>query len=401
MKLSVIIVSYNVKYFLEQCLHSVLRATAAIDSEVLVVDNHSTDGSLAFLKPLFPGVQFIESRQNLGFSRANNLALSEASGEYILFLNPDTIVPEDCFAKCTRFMDDHPRAGALGVRMLDGAGNFLPESKRSFPTTTTAFYKSIGLSGLFPRSRLFNKYALGYLYDIENHAVDVLAGAYMMVRRTVLDKTGSFDERFFMYGEDIDLSYRIRMAGFENWYFAGVSIIHFKGESLKKWSANHVKVFYEAMIIFVKKHYKGSGAALFRMMLVAGIKARALFSLLGASLGTRQLAKQEHRETMRVIVGTREEYDECCTIIQTAGDQKTSDWVQADDPSRLPGQLNLACKDKQATMIIFCAGHLSYGLIISLVEKPGHSCSYRFHKAGSRSIVGSDSSSAPGEAISL
>jgi GT2 family glycosyltransferase len=402
MRLSIIIVSYNVKYFLEQCLHSVLQAAAPMEAEVLVIDNNSADGSLAYLQPLFPAVRFIASEQNMGFARANNMALRQATGEYILFLNPDTLVPEACFTKCTRFLDNRPGAGALGIRMLDGSGNFLPESKRSFPTTATAFYKAIGLSSMFPRSGLFNKYALGYLDDKENHLVDVLAGAYMMVRRTALDNTGAFDEQFFMYGEDIDLSYRIRLAGFENWYFAGGSIIHFKGESLKKWSANHVKVFYEAMIIFVKKHYKGSGASLFRMMLVAGIKARALFSLISASLSEKKISNRSRGDARCVIVGTRNEYDECRSIFQKEGNHQIQDWIQADTGlSFLPDELNSYCRDKKVTMIVFCVGHLQYNFIISLMERLGPSFSYRFHKAGSRSIVGSDSKSGLGEVISL
>jgi N-acetylglucosaminyl-diphospho-decaprenol L-rhamnosyltransferase len=402
MKLSVIIVSYNVKYFLEQCLHAVLRAAASIEAEVLVIDNNSTDGSLEYLPPLFPAVKFIPGEQNLGFAKANNLALRQATGEYILFLNPDTLVPEDCFTKCAGFLDNNPRAGALGIRMLDGSGNFLPESKRSFPTTATAFYKAIGLSAMFPRSRLFNKYALGYLGDKENHLVDVLAGAYMMVRSSVLDKTGAFDERFFMYGEDIDLSYRIRLAGFENWYFAGASIIHFKGESLKKWSANHVKVFYDAMIIFVKKHYTGPGASLFRMMLVAGIKARSFLSLLNGTLSEKKISNRGRDDASCVIVGTRSEYDECHSIFQKEGKHKIQGWIQADaEHSLLPGELKSYSSDNQVTMIVFCIGHLQCKFIISLMERLGPSFSYRFHEAGSGSIVGSDSKSGLGEAITL
>lgn len=284
MDLSVIIVNYNIKYFLEQCLHSVMNASAVLKAEVLVVDNASSDKSVEYLQKVFPSVQFIASDKNLGFGKASNLAYQKSKGRYILFLNPDTLVAEDCFAKCMAFMDVHCRAGALGIRMIDGSGKFLPESKRSFPSASTAFFKLVGLSALFPKSKFFNKYALGYLDEHRNHIVDVLAGAFMMVRKEVLDKIGAFDEAFFMYGEDIDLSYRIQKAGYENWYFAGSSIIHFKGESTKKGSLNYVKMFYHAMSVFVKKHYHGSRAKIFVFFIQAAIWIRAFFSWLGSSL---------------------------------------------------------------------------------------------------------------------
>jgi GT2 family glycosyltransferase len=284
MVLSVIIVNYNVKYFLEQCLHSVMKATAALPAEVVVVDNASTDNSVEYLKPMFPSVQFIASEKNLGFGKANNRALERCTGKYILFLNPDTLVAEDCFDKCVAFMDAQTKACALGIRMVDGSGEFLPESKRSFPSASTAFFKLIGLSSLFPKSKFFNKYSLGYLNEHQNHVVDVLAGAFMMVRKDVLDKIGAFDEAFFMYGEDIDLSYRIQKAGFENWYFADSSIIHFKGESTKKGSLNYVKMFYHAMSVFVKKHYHGSRARMFVFFIQSAIWIRAFFSWLGSFL---------------------------------------------------------------------------------------------------------------------
>ena len=202
--MTVIIVNYNVKYFLEQCLCSVLKAAKNTATQILVVDNNSTDGSLEFLKPKFPGVQFIVNNTNRGFAKANNQLLALAQGEYILFLNPDTIVAEDCFDKCIGFLQSHPDAGALGIRMVDGTGRFLKESKRAFPSPLTSLFKLSGLATLFPRSQLFAKYHLGHLPEKENHVVDVLAGAFIMTTRSILDKIGNFDETFFMYGEDID-----------------------------------------------------------------------------------------------------------------------------------------------------------------------------------------------------
>lgn len=280
MKLSVIIVNYNVKYFLEQCLYSIRKAKPDFAMEVMVVDNNSVDGSVEMLKEKFPEVILIENKVNTGFSKANNLAIRQSKAEYILLLNPDTVVQEDTFTKVVSFMDTHPDAGGLGVKMIDGKGNFLPESKRGLPTPLVAFFKIFGLSKLFPRSRVFGRYHLGYLDREKNHEVDVLSGAFMLLRKTALDKAGLLDETFFMYGEDIDLSYRIQLAGFKNYYFSETSIIHYKGESTKKSSVNYVFVFYNAMIIFAKKHFSKNNANLFAILIYWAIYLRAGFALL-------------------------------------------------------------------------------------------------------------------------
>lgn len=270
MTLSIIIVNYNVKNLLQQCLDSVGAATENIHTEVFIVDNASTDGSIEFLQPRFPGYRFIANTENAGFARANNQALPLCSGEFVLFLNPDTIVPRDCFQKCIAFMNSHADAGALGVKMRDAGDNFLKESKRGIPGPMTSFWKLTGIIKLFPRSKIFARYYLGHLSEEETHAVQVLSGAFMFVRKKVLDITGGFDERFFMYAEDIDLSMRILKAGYKNYYFAGTSIIHYKGASTKK-DIHYVKQFYKAMSQFVKKHY---GNNLFSIMLDAGIVIR-------------------------------------------------------------------------------------------------------------------------------
>ena len=275
MQLSVIIVNYNVKHFLEQCLCSVRKAVAGMEAEVLVIDNNSSDNSIEYLTPKFPLVQFIANKENTGFAKACNQGLKRAMGKYILFLNPDTIVPEDCFQKCISFFESQPDAGAMGVKMIDGSGKFLKESKRAFPSPMTSLYKLFGLSKLFPRSKTFSKYHLGHLAENETHEVDVLAGAFMMVKKEVLDKIGGFDETFFMYGEDVDLSYRIQKKGHKNYYFTGTSIIHFKGESTRKSSMNYVKMFYNAMSIFVRKHYGGSKAGFFNFLIHLAIWIKA------------------------------------------------------------------------------------------------------------------------------
>ena len=279
MHLSVIIVNYNVKYFLEQCLCSVLRACHNIEAEIFVVDNNSTDGSRSFLEPLFPSINFIWNNSNVGFAKANNQAVVKAKGDHILFLNPDTIIPEDCFEKCLHFFANTPIVGGLGVHMIDGRGNFLRESKRAFPSPLTSFYKLTGLTALFPRSKIFAKYYLGHLNDKENNEVDVLAGAFMMVSHEALNKTGNFDEIFFMYGEDVDLSYRMQQAGFKIFYLAETTIIHFKGESTRRGSLNYVRLFYKAMSLFVKKHYGSRRAWLFNFFIQIAIWVRAAVSV--------------------------------------------------------------------------------------------------------------------------
>ncbi len=275
MELSVIIVNYNVKHFLEQCLCSVQKAMTGITGEVIVVDNHSPDNSVDYLAPRFPGIRFIANKENLGFAKACNQGLKEAGGSAILFLNPDTIVPEDCFRKCLDFLHSHPDAGALGIKMLDGSGHFLRESKRAFPSPMTSLFKLFGLSKLFPHSKTFSRYHLGHLDENQVNEIDVLAGAFMMIRKEVLEKVGSFDETFFMYGEDVDLSYRIQKAGYKNYYFPGSGIIHFKGESTRKGSMNYVRMFYNAMSIFVRKHYGGSSAGIFNFLIHVAIWFRA------------------------------------------------------------------------------------------------------------------------------
>ena len=255
-----------------------MKAIQNIESEVFVVDNNSSDGSKDFFKNRFNGVKFIWNKENIGFSKANNRAVKHAAGKYILFLNPDTLVPEDCFEKCISFFETHPEAGALGIKMLDGSGNFLKESKRSFPSPLTSFYKLSGLAKLFPYSKIFSKYYLGNIDEKQNHEVDVLAGAFMMIPKKIIDSIGSFDEDFFMYGEDIDLSYRIREAGYKNLYFADSSIIHFKGESTKRGGLNYVKLFYKAMSIFARKHY-GNRAVVFNLLIQIGILLRAFLSV--------------------------------------------------------------------------------------------------------------------------
>ncbi len=283
MELTVVIVNYNVKYFLEQCLFSVENAMRGIEGEVYVVDNESVDGSVSMIRSKFPNVHLIENNENVGFSRANNQAMRIAKGEFVLLLNPDTLVEEDTFSKCLNFMKLHPEAGGLGVRMIDGNGNFLPESKRGLPSPSVAFYKIFGLSRIFPKSRKFGKYHLSYLSKNETNEIEVLSGAYMFMRSKTLKKVGLLDEEFFMYGEDIDLSYRITLGGYKNYYFPDTTIIHYKGESTKKGSINYVLVFYNAMIIFARKHFSSKRANMFSFFIKLAVYLRATLAILNRS----------------------------------------------------------------------------------------------------------------------
>jgi O-antigen biosynthesis protein len=280
MELSVIIVSYNVRYFLEQCLNSVRKASENIDCEIFVVDNNSVDGSCSMISLQFPEVSLIRNPVNAGFSAANNQAIKLAKGKFILLLNPDTVVEEDTFTKCLRFMKETPGSGAIGVKMINGSGKLLPESKRSLPTPQTAFFKMSGFSLLFPKSRLFNKYYLGHLDSSKTSEAEIISGAFMFIRKEALDKTGLLDESFFMYGEDIDLSYRLIKAGYKNYYYPDVKIIHYKGESTKKENINNTVYFYKAMIIFTKKHFEKNGPGAFHLFIKLAIYFWGLVSIL-------------------------------------------------------------------------------------------------------------------------
>ena len=280
LQLSIIILNYNVKYFLEQALLSVRKAIEGLAAEIIVVDNNSVDGSVAMVQEKFPEVILIVNQHNPGFAAGNNQGIRIAKGKYVLILNPDTVTEETSLRKCVAFMDATPDAGALGVQMYDGKGNFLPESKRGLPMPMVAFYKMIGLAQLFPHSRRFNYYYMGHLPNNQTHAVEVLSGAFMLVRRETLDKVGLLDEAFFMYGEDIDWSYRILQAGYKNYYLATARIIHYKGESTKRGSLNYVKMFYQAMLIFAKKHFSTQDARLYVWGISIAIYIKAALTVL-------------------------------------------------------------------------------------------------------------------------
>jgi len=397
MKLSIIIVNYNVKYFLEQCLCSVKQAITTIDTEVFVVDNSSTDGSIDYLSNRFKWVQFIINNQNEGFAKANNIALKQCSGDYVLFLNPDTIIPEKILQNCLNFFSAHIDAGAVGVRMTDGSGAFLPESKRAFPSPLVSFFKLSGLSALFPRSGFFNKYALGNLTENEVHEADVLCGAFLMAEKNLLDKIQGFDEAFFMYGEDIDLCFRIQQEGKKNYYLGKEMIIHFKGESSQKDTARYVKIFYEAMRVFVKKYYYGADAAWLNAMLRTGIFIRGGVSLLAAPF---KKIKQKSKPASSLngkkiyLVGDAESAAEAEHIFKSNKHNGNFKHVLGDDKK---DQHLIKEKDE----IVFCTGRFTYAGSMTFLLANKKKCSYAWHGLHSGSIAGSADINSTGMVYSL
>jgi GT2 family glycosyltransferase len=392
---------------LEQCLLSVGKALQNLNGEIIVIDNNSQDGSVDFFKDRFPEVVFKWSESNTGFAKANNQALEMAKGDYILFLNPDTILSEDCLEKSISFIRSKNDEIALGIKMLDGSGQFLKESKRSFPSPATSFYKLSGLAKLFPRSTVFSKYHLGNLNENETHEVDVLAGAFMLIPKKILNETGGFDEQFFMYGEDIDLSYRIQKAGYKNFYFAGSQIIHFKGESTKKGSLNYVKMFYNAMSLFVKKHYGGQKAALFIFCLHTAIFLRG--SLSAFSTITKKIYQRKRKNVIKrtkvLVAGDEHEFEKIKNLLQTAAPYKQV--AGRIEPGNnftknvvaVFADFTGAFAFSGASEIIFCEGTLSFKQIIAAMQKvPDHVAIKIFAKTG-HAIIGSDDKDVAGDIL--
>lgn len=374
LKLSVIIVNYNVKYYLDQCIRSVLRAFEEMNTpaEIIMVDNHSADGSVDYLEQrypqkLFPMVRFVRSAHNLGFARANNIAIRQSRGEYVLLLNPDTIVGEDALKASVDFMDAHEDAGAVGVRMLGAQGRRAMESRRGLPTPMVSFFKMLGFCNRWPHHRLFGKYYMGYLPWDEPSQIEVVSGAYCMLRRKALDEVGLLDEDFFMYGEDIDLSYRVLKGGYHNYYLP-VDILHYKGESTQKSSFRYVHVFYEAMLIFFRKHYSGM-TFLLSLPIKTAIYAKALMALVGMlsdrmrkSLGF--FAPSAEGAQHYVFVGSLEMQDACRDIARRLGlDAEFHDSEVQEDKSEA------TWSEKNDNVLVLDADSMSYADMLKRMSR--------------------------------
>jgi GT2 family glycosyltransferase len=379
LELSVIIVNYNVKYFLEQCLLSVQKACMGIDAEILVEDNHSTDGSREYLEPKFPQVKFNWSNTNEGFGKANNRAVKKATGDHILFLNPDTIVAEDCFIQCLDFFKQTPGCGALGVRMIDGSGNFLKESKRSRPSARASFFKMTGLANLFPSSGLFAAYYAGNLPEQANNKVDVLAGAFMLLSRKAIGLTGG---------------YRIQKAGLDNYYFAGTTIIHFKGESTQRLSPVYIRHFYGAMTRFVSKHYRDKKVK--RCCMLLAIWFSKMLASVRSWFSKKTIpAISENRVLNTAVIAANQPFNQVVQLLKYARPKLMLYGriaVDKKDAHAAIGhidQLNTVISVNKIGQLVLCEDSLSFAEIIRQFQQAGKKVYCLIHARHSDSIVGS------------
>ena len=368
MKLSVVIVNYNVKYFLEQCLHSLEQAAMNIDHEVIVVDNASTDGSTEYITARFPGIKWMACRENNGFSKGNNIAIAQAKGEYILMLNPDTIVTREAIEGCISFMDNNADAGACGVYMLRTDGTFAPESRRALPTPFVAFCKMSGLSNLFPKSRTFGRYYMQYLDKEEANPIEIISGAYMMLRHKTIKKTGTLDEDFFMYGEDIDLSYRILKGGYRNYYLP-LRILHYKGESTNKSSYRYVHTFYRAMQLFFKKHYSHY-SLLVSLPINIAIWTRALLAYIGNQFVHRKVA-QETPAINCIVLGSKRAIEEAGNLLQEKLKSGKHSFIEASEETMPHGHTDSNINLEGYNTVVYDTEAYTYDTILKLLNNSG------------------------------
>ena len=365
MKLSVVIVNYNVKYFLEQCLDSLEQAAAGIDHEVIVVDNASTDGSTEYITARFPNIKWMACRENNGFSKGNNIAIAQAKGEFILMLNPDTIVTKEAIEGCVEFMENNADAGACGVYMLRTDGTFAPESRRALPTPFVAFCKMSGLSKLFPQSPTFGRYYMQYLDNEEANPIEIISGAYMMLRHKTIKESGALDENFFMYGEDIDLSYRILKQGYRNYYLP-LRILHYKGESTNKSTYRYVHTFYRAMQLFFKKHYSHY-SLLVSLPINIAIWTRAMLAYIGNQFVHRKVI-QEPQDTSYIVLGNRETLDEVRDILQEKLKNGKHMFIEATEQTNPQGHTSPGIATYNYDTVIYDTEAYTYSTILKLIN---------------------------------
>ena len=376
MQLSVIILNYNVRYFLEQCVLSVQEALSNIDGEIIVVDNNSSDASCQMMKTRFPNVKLIENNTNFGFPKGNNIGVAEAKGDYICILNPDTVVAEDTFEKILAFAEKHSDLGIVGCKLIDGTGNFLPESKRGIPTPWVAFTKITGLYHFFPKNKLFNQYYAQDLNENETGKVAILVGAFMVMKRDLYTDLKGFDENCFMYSDDIDLSYRALLQGKSNYYFHETSVIHYKGESTVK-DKLYMKRFQEAMNFFYKKHFKVS--VFFSLFMKIGI---VFFSFIKAFQGNS-------------IPNSKPE-----NYFLVSDDEKLKDKLEAtlNNPIIFWEKSNIIEKSE----IIFDQKYFGFSKAIEFMEaNKNKAFTYKILPKNTTFIIGSNSNRSRGEVIEI
>ena len=394
MQLSVIILNYNVRYFLEQCVLSVQNALKAIDGEIIVIDNNSSDYSCAMMKQRFPNVKLIQNNENLGFPKGNNIGVAQAQGEYICILNPDTVVAEDTFVKILNFVTssaiEKNNLGVLGCKLIDGTGKFLPESKRGIPTPWVAFTKITALYKLVPNSRTFGKYYAQHLNENQTGKVDILVGAFMFLKRDLYLEVGGFDEECFMYSDDIDLSYRILQKGKSNFYFHETTVIHYKGESTIK-DETYMNRFQEAMNFFYKKHFKSS--LFFSLFMKMGI---VFFSLVKLFQGksSRSFGVKIAPKSYLLYSGNEKLVDKLRLVLQKKvlfHDLKTEKMV-----------ISSLVKDKEAVEIILDNDSISFKECISILESSRNKgFTFKIIPKKANFLIGSNNSNGRGEIIEI
>ena len=384
MKLSIIIVNYNVKHYIEQCLHSVFTSIshADLEAEVFVVDNASTDNSVGYLqeqfsKKEFPHLHIIANARNVGFSRANNQAVHLASGKYILFLNPDTLIAENTLGECINFAEKQTNFGALGVKMLSDSGKFAKESRRGLPTPWVSFCKMSGLTSIFPKSQKFARYYMSYLDKEQPANIEIISGAFMLTNHEVIKQCGGFDEDFFMYGEDIDLSYRIIKGGYNNFYHP-LPILHYKGESTQKSSYRYVHVFYEAMLIFFRKHY-GNLSPVFTLPIKCAIIVRAFIALIQQQLSN--LFPKKESEPNFGFIGTKESFEKIKPLAEK--------WLLniehiSETHAMTFASLNIPSNIKH---LIFDKNTYTTSEVFHLIENSNHKCYFSIFTPESNKLV--------------
>ncbi len=385
MQLSVIILNYNVRYFLEQCVLSVQAALQHIDGEIIVIDNNSSDDSCQMMKTRFPNIKLIENKENTGFPKGNNIGVAEAKGEYICILNPDTVVAEDTFTKIfnSKLQTLNSQLGIIGCKLIDGTGNFLPESKRGIPTPWVASTKIFGLYKIFPKMELFNQYYAQQLSENQSGKVDILVGAFMVMKRDLYNELGGFDENCFMYSDDIDLSYRILQNGKINYYFSETSVIHYKGESTVK-DGTYMKRFQDAMEYFYAKHFKKSG--FFSVFMKIG-------SFFFAFLKKNKIGISNRKIDSYILISDNELLKE--KLEKLLG--KNIKQVSSSFKNELPSLLNGMSANVE---IIFDHHVLPFSTIISAMELyKNEKVSFKIIPNQSNFMIGSNSSNDRGEVI--